>query len=72
MAVQPKFDKIIELFQKGRNFELTAEQYKSKTGAEFPKGKSYAEKRSAVAKRATEYGYEITVVPLRIQFRKIK
>lgn len=45
MAAQPKFDKMIELFQKGNDFELTAKQYTNKTGAEFPKDKNYAEKR---------------------------
>ena len=51
MAAQPKFDEMIELFQKGNDFELTAKQYANKTGAEFPKDKNYAEKRSAARAR---------------------
>lgn len=70
MSAQPKFDEMIELFQNGNDFELTAKQYANKTGAEFPKDKNYAEKRSAVAKRANKYGYTIRVIPQRIQFIK--
>lgn len=37
MAAQPKFDKMIELFQKGNDFELTAKQYANKTGGGISK-----------------------------------
>ena len=41
------------------------------TGADIPKSKSYTEKRSAVSKRAKEYGYTITVIPEQLVFSKI-
>lgn len=37
MSAQPKFDEMIELFQKGNDFELTAKQYANKTGRNFQK-----------------------------------
>lgn len=64
----PDLDPIIKLMRCGKDFELTSQQYKKKTKADFPKDKSYAEKRSAVAKRAAEHGYRIEVIPQRIRF----
>lgn len=64
----PKLGPIIKLMESGKNFELTGQQYRKKTGADFPKKKSYAENQSAVAKRAAEYGYRIEVIPQRIRF----
>ena len=46
---QPKLGQIIEMLEKGENFELTNQQYKKKTGLNIPVDKSYTEKRSAVA-----------------------
>ena len=37
MSAQPKFDEMIELFQKGNDFELTAKQYANKTGGGISK-----------------------------------
>lgn len=67
----PKLGKIINLMERGADFDLTNQQYKTKTGAEFPKSKSYAEKRSAVARTAKEYGFQIEVIPQKIKFRKL-
>ena len=41
------------------------------TGIDIPKSKYYTEKRSAVAKRAKEYGYTLTVIPERLVFSKL-
>lgn len=67
---KPNLLQIIDLLEKGRDFELTNQQYKKKTEADFPKDKYYAEKRSAVAKIAAEYNYRIEVIPQRILFVK--
>ena len=66
----PKLDKIEKMLEKGKDFELSNEQYKTRTGADFPKSRYYAEKNSAVAKKAKEYGYYIEVIPQRILFIK--
>ena len=68
----PDLSKIVGLLEKQEEFELTDIQYKRKTGAEIPKDKSYTEKRSAVAKKAKEYGFEIEVIPKRIIFHPKK
>ncbi len=68
---KPKFDTIIKMMEGGKSFELTSQEYKKKTGADFPKDKSYAERRSAMAKRAKAYGYSLEVIPLHIKFKKI-
>lgn len=69
---RPKLGQIIEMLEKGEEFELTDEQYKTKTGLNIPKGKSFVEKRSAVAKRAEEYGFLIEYSSAKIEFKKIK
>lgn len=66
----PKLEKIIKIMEKGKDFELTNEQYKTKTGLDIPKGKNYVEKRSAVAQRAKEHGFLIEYTPAEIKFRK--
>lgn len=68
----PDLSGIVEMLEKKEGFELTDIQYKRKTGAEMPKSKSYAEKRSAVSKKAKEYGYRIEVIPKRMIFHPIK
>ncbi len=68
---KPNLEKIIQMMEKGSDFKLTSQQYKKKTNSDFPKYKSYAEKRSAVAKKAQEYGYRIEVVPQQIKFLKV-
>lgn len=67
----PNFEKIEALLEKTEEFSLTVAQYKQKTGANFPKEKYYAENRSAIAKKAKEYGFKVVVVPQCIEFKKI-
>lgn len=68
----PNLTPIEEKLKQGQNFELTSEQYKNQTGADFPKNKSYAKNKSAVAKLAKEYNFELEFSPmsLRIKFSK--
>lgn len=68
---KPNLKEIVKIMETGKDFELTGQQYKSKTMLDFPKSKSYAEKKSSVAKKAAEYGYCIEVIPQRIKFKKI-
>jgi len=69
---KPKLDIIKEKIMNGKDFELTRAQYYSLTGADIPQNKNYTEKRSAVAKLAREFEYEVIIIPERIQFKKIK
>lgn len=68
---KPKFEKIIKIMERGKDFVLSAQQYREKTGADFPKNKSYAENESAAAKVAAEYGFRIRFVPAQIYFERI-
>lgn len=68
---RPNLEKIERLFEKNEGFSLTVDQYKQKTGTDFPKEKYYAENRSAIAKKAKEYGFEVLVIPHHIEFRKV-
>lgn len=68
----PDLKEIKKLLEKNQDFSLTAAQYKRQTGADIPKGKSYTEKRSAVAKEAEKYGFQVEVVPEIIKFKKIQ
>jgi hypothetical protein len=69
---RPKLEKIEKMMEIGEDFELSNQQYKAKTEAEFPKDKYYAEKKSAVAKVARKYGFRIEVIPQRIKFQKLR
>ena len=63
-------EKIEKLLEKNEEFSLTLDQYRQKTGIDFPKDKYYAENRSAIAKKAGEYGFKVFVVPQHIEFRR--
>jgi len=67
---RPNLEKIEKLFEKNEEFSLTVDQYRQKTGINFPKEKYYAENRSAIAKKAKEYGFKVFVIPQNIEFRK--
>ena len=69
---RPNLAKIEKMLDKGEDFSLTMEQCKQKTGADFPKGKNYAENKSAVSKSAKSRGFTVSVIPSHIEFRKIK
>lgn len=69
---KPRLEEIAKQMEKGEDFELTGQEYKKKTHLDFPKDQNYAEKKSAVARKAREYGYRIEVIPQRIRFIKDK
>ena len=67
----PKLDKIEDKLLTGNDFVLSRAQYIRLTGIDIPEDKSYTEKRSAVARKAKAYGYVITVIPEKLEFRRI-
>ena len=67
---KPDLEKIKTKLLKGADFELTEQQYKTQTGADFPKDLYYARNNSAVAKKAREYGYVLEIQPKKIRFVK--
>ena len=67
---KPNLETIENRLKQGQDFELTGEEYRKQTGADFPKNKSYAKNKSAVANLSREHGYIIEIIPMRIIFRK--
>lgn len=67
---KPNLDLIIKMLEKGKTFRITRAEYIKLTGADIPQQKSYTEKRSAVAKQAHEYGYDIEVIPEILIFKR--
>ena len=68
----PRLEKIVELLKNGEEFALNRQQYIELTGTDIPQDKYYTEKKSAVAKRAIDYGFGIVVVPEVLKFVKRK
>ena len=54
------------------SFTITGEYYRAKTGADFPKNKSYATNKSAIATLAKDHGYCLKVKSLEITFEKVE
>lgn len=71
MGRRPKLETIIKRFEKGENFTLTRKEYIKNTGADIPQDQTYTKSKSAVAKKAMEYGYKIDVIPEKLIFTKI-
>ena len=57
---KPNLSSFKVLFQSGRSFSITEEQYLKESGLNFPK-QPYLQNNSALAKMAKTYGYEIKV-----------
>lgn len=68
---KPKLEDIENKLSEGKNFDLSRKQYYLLTGLDIPQSKSYTEKRSAVAKMAKEFGYEVKFIPEKLEFRKV-
>ena len=66
----PKLEKIIKLLESGEPFNLTDTQYHEKTGLHIPKSNSYLLNKSAIARKAKEYGYRLTLQERQISFEK--
>lgn len=58
---KPDLTKIIKKMEGGNNFVISGSQYQDYTGTDIPKKKYYAEKQSAIAKKAKEMGYKIVL-----------
>ncbi len=70
MAKHPKLNALDYLFDAGKDFELTDEQYEKKTGVVLPKRTKYIINDSALAKRARIKGYRIEVVEKKVKLIK--
>ncbi len=57
---KPNLSSFELLFQSGKSFSITEEQYQKEAGLNFPK-QPYLQNNSALAKMAKEYGYEIKI-----------
>lgn len=68
---RPKLDAIVRKLDMGKDFSITRQEYINLTGSDVPQDKNYTEKRSAIAKRAIERGYELKVIPERLEFHKV-
>lgn len=70
MSKNPNLKSLENLFEKGKDFELTDTQYEKKTGAALPKNKYYILHNSALARKASEYGYSLEVIEKKVLIKK--
>ena len=70
MAKHPKLDALENLFNSGKDFELTDAQYEKKTGTPLPKRPYYLLNDSALARKSKEKGYQLTLVEKRVILTK--
>ena len=70
MGRRPKLDYFIDAFLRGEEFAITRNDYVRITGIDIPQDTYYTKNRSAIAKKAHEYGYEIQIIPEQLKFVK--
>ena len=70
MARKLLFTELDELFASGKDFEISDARYKEITGNDLPKS-PYLKSRSALAKKAKENGYSITVKEEPVIIKKV-
>lgn len=70
MAKHPKLENLDVLFDSGKDFELTDEQYEKETGAPLPKKTYYLITGSALAKKAKDKGYQLDLIEKRVILTK--
>ena len=70
MSKKPNLTSLGNLFESGKDFELTDAQYEKKTGAPLPKHKYYILNQSALAKEAQKYGYELELIEKKVILKK--
>ena len=70
MSKKPNLKSLVNLFESGEDFELTDAQYEKKTGAPLPKGTYYILNKSASAKEAQKYGYELELIEKKVILKK--
>ena len=68
---KPRLESIISRMDMGCDFSMTRQEYIRATGADIPQNKYYTEKNSAVAKKAHERGFNVIVIPEKIEFHKL-
>ena len=56
---KPNLSQIELQLKSGHNFSLTEEQYLQTTGTTIPRNPSYLKTRSAIARLAKQYGYQV-------------
>lgn len=61
MARRPNLSPIESIMQKGDDFSMSGDEYERLTGVPLPKSDSYLQKDSAIAKRASDAGFQIEV-----------
>lgn len=70
MAKHPRLENLDVLFDSGKDFELTDEQYEKKTGAPLPKKSYYLITSSALARKAKDKGYQLELIEKRVILTK--
>ena len=65
-----RFEKIIPLFDAGEDFSLTETQYRNSTGKTLPKDYYYLKNKSALAKEAKKFGFQIEIQEKTVSFKK--
>ncbi len=70
MARKPNLSALDSYFKKGKDFRLTDAEYAKETGAWLPRDKYYIKRKSALARKAEEEGYEVDVIEKEVILRK--
>ncbi len=70
--MKPNLEQIETRLNVGKEFYLTRQEYIKLTGADIPQNKYYTETKSAVAKRAKNYGFKVVIIPEIIKFEKLQ
>lgn len=66
----PNLKNIEKQLQTGVDFSLTDSQYLKSTGLNIPKSEIYLKSKSAIRKKAEQYGYKIQLVEKTLIFKK--
>lgn len=64
------FENLVSLFEANQEFSLTESQYEKSVGKALPKDIYYLKNKSALSRKAKEYGYCITVKEKTICLKK--
>lgn len=65
------FSGLSDLFEAGKDFELTATEYEVKVGKALPKSNNYIKSNSAIATEAKSKGYIVEVTEEPVILRKL-
>lgn len=66
----PNLKEIEKQLQTGVDFSLTDNQYLKSTGLSIPKDDVYLKSKSAISKKAEQYGYKIQLIEKTLIFKK--